>query len=477
MPLPDLPDLHELLSRLELSTQKNARHDAAVQIPFRPSADESGKVHPELTLWLHHPLSTKVTFRGLIERISKELGANHHRRHDDFALFVLSLAMLMPKTHGHELKRLNSIINTIGNADANLFYILYLSLPQYYKFEIPPFSMGPLNIERFRYCSEKAASDYFTRYQDRLRGTWAIERAPVKVRLLDLTQVREMTFDDPITQPSRRQWERSAWEAIANGYFSLHNRLLFEDFWAELISAQAPLLALGAPFFDPRSVASIVQAFHVAIFLNIGRDKKGFVAPTGIGEFRIDLAHIYTRVPNIIKELQQSYNFKEFDDSPLHQSIKLFTDFMGRAQRHELDGRLNEALLHFVIALELIFGEQQAIQKSVSERVATLTYRLYGRSFKQQCEWINGFYDMRSKYVHTGVEITDDVRLGELRVLSGHVFRCLMKLQSVHVQPSSRGESALNDWLLNLDYIAKGLVAGKQPTETQFRDAFIAHAE
>ena len=29
-------------------------------------------------------------------------------------------------------------------------------------------------------------------------------------------------------------------------------------------------------------------------------------------------------------------------------------------------------------------------------------------------------------------------------------------------------------WLHELDYLAKGMIAGKQPTETQFIEAFIA---
>ena len=152
----------------------------------------------------------------------------------------------------------------------------------------------------------------------------------------------------------------------------------------------------------------------------------------------------------------------------MHRSIKLFADFVARARRHEIDGRLDEAFLHFVIALELIFGERQAIQTSVSKRVALVTFRENGRSFEEQRDWIDG---------HAGTEISDEVRLDQLRSLCEQVFRCLMRLQAAYPQGTARGENTLNSWLLNLDYLAVGIMAGRMPTEGQLGEAFIAQCE
>ncbi len=64
--------------------------------------------------------------------------------------------------------------------------------------------------------------------------------------------------------------------------------------------------------------------------------------------------------------------------------------------------------------------------------------------------------------------------LHQLRNLSEHVFRSLMSLQRAHTARSSRGKETLTEWLRELDYLAKGLIAGKEPTETQLAEAFIA---
>jgi Apea-like HEPN len=303
------------------------------------------------------------------------------------------------------------------------------------------------------------------------------EREPRNTRVLDIPQIRETIFGSPTDTIGRPNWELQAWESIVNDYFSLNNTVLFDQFEAELVSAQSILLAAGAPFFDTRSLymlSSVIQTHRVAVFRNLGTGKMGFVAPGGMGPLLIDVAGIHERVPIMLKELRNTYGFAGFDDSPLHRSIKLFADFVARARRHEIDSRPNEALLHYVIALELIFGERQAIQKSVSERVALITFRDNGRSFAQQRDWIDTIYDLRSRYVHDGVEITNQLQLDQLRRLCEQIFRCLMRLQAGRMQPSSRGKEILTMWLHELDYLAKGLIAGKQPTETQFAEAFIA---
>ena len=486
MPIPDLPDFHEILSETSLSPTKAPDQHASIQIPFIPAVDLNGPVRQEPPLWLRYPNGTKITFERLLQRINKELSAARHSTtvvlqgtpvHDRFAIFTLALATLMPSQQGSIIERLNRILDAVCDADATLYYILAVRFPEQYKFDIPPFTIGPLRSHKLAYNCEKARSDFHSRYRERLLNAWAIEREPRNVRVLDIPRIRASIFGSRIDNISREHWELQAWESIVNDYFSLLNAVLFDHFEAELVSAQSFLLAAGAPFFDTRSLymlSSVIQTHKVAVFLNLGAGKTGFVAPGGVGPLLIDVAGIHERVPNLLNELRKSYGFERFDESPLHRSIKLFADFVARGRRHEVDSHPNEALLHYVIALELIFGERQAIQKSVSERVALITSRENSRSFAQQRDWIDTIYDVRSRYVHDGVELTDQRQLDQLRSLCEQVFRCLMRLQAGHSQSASRGKEVLTAWLHELDYLAKGLIAGKQPTETQLAEAFIA---
>jgi hypothetical protein len=474
MAIPDVPEIRELLAGIKLSPDKASAPLLAVQIPYLPAVDETGYVR-EHQLWLHYPSGTKLPFNRLLDRINKELHHGRHPKHDDFALFALALAALAPQ--GDIISNLNKVLDHVGDADVSLYHILRMDFPEDYRVEIPPFTIGPLRIQKLKYNSEKAGSDFYSRYQGELADSWAIEREPQKTRVFDFFRLQEEMFGAAVNVPMRQRWESQALGVIVDWYFSLHNRVLFEQFLDDLVSAQSVFVALGAPFFDTRSfsmLSGIVKTHRVAVYLNMGARKQGFVAPGGMGPLLVDVAGIHERVPRVRKELKETYGVERFDDSPLHRTIKLFADFVARARRHEIDGHINEALLHHVIALELVFGERQAIQKSVSERVAVITYRENGRTFAQQLDWIDGIYDLRSKYVHKGIEFTDEPQLQQLGRLCEQTFRCLLRLQAAHPLPASRGEGVLTSWFKELDYLVAGMVAGRQPSETQLSDAFIA---
>ena len=179
---------------------------------------------------------------------------------------------------------------------------------------------------------------------------------------------RHLIFDVPLAGPGPETWKYEALgNALTRGYFSVQNQVLFEQFWMELITAQDALLALGANYFDPQAVrASIFQNQQVAVFLNLGASRTGHVAPAGIGFINIELANMHDQVPRLLNQLKAEYGFRQFDDLPFHSSIKLFASFVARARRHQLSGRAEEALLHFIIALELMFGVRETIQKKRS---------------------------------------------------------------------------------------------------------------
>lgn len=475
MAIPDVPELRELMTGVRLSLDGPTAQQVAARIPFLPAVDEAGYVR-ERQLWLHYPAATKVPFQRVRDRINQELQSSRHPKHDDFALFALALAALAPPDQGDMVSRVNKIISRVCDADVTLYHILRMDFPEQWRVDIPPFTIGPLRVQKLKYNSDKAGSDFFTRYRDELANSWAIEREPVPTRVFDFPLIQEEVLSGLTAIHARQPWETQALGALVDWYFSLHNRVLFENFLSELVSAQSVLLALGAPFFDTRSLqmlSGVIKTHRVAVFLNIGVHRQGFVAPGGTGPLLVDVAGIHDRVPRILKELKERYGIDRFDESPLHRSIKLFADFVARARRHEIDDHKNEALLHYVIALELIFGERQAIQKSVAERVALITFHESGRTIEQQRQFIDRIYELRSRYVHAGGQITDADVVDKLRVLCEQTFRCLLRLQAAHPQSAARGEGALRDWLKELDYLSAGFIAGKQPDEKHLREAFI----
>jgi hypothetical protein len=94
-------------------------------------------------------------------------------------------------------------------------------------------------------------------------------------------------------------------------------------------------------------------------------------------------------------------------------------------------------------------------------RVGLQTCRSVGRSFDQQRAWINRIYDLRSKYVHEGVKLSDQGAIEEMYALCQHVFRCLLRLQAANFEAGKRGKETLAQWRTLFDFLSRGLIAGQ----------------
>lgn len=459
MALPEIHELEEILSGISLSPDRPPAESGAVRLPLMPASDHSGRIASESPLWLSYPQKTKLSFASLAGRIGKELRAHNHSDSENFVLFVLAYAALLRSASLSGVRAVNAVLSTICVADVNLYFALMAELPEYHQYQIAPFRLGRLRTDKLKWNCEKAQSDFFERYRTVLQRSWSVEREPKTTNILDISDIRKKIFSSPLALNNAEPWRLKAWESLVNGYFSHLNQALFISFWDEFITAQDALLTMGGPFVDPRDFASVIQAMQIAVFLNFGSERGGFVAPAGHGPIAVDLANAHERVPNIVSALKDEFEFTQFDASPLNNSIKLFASFVARARRHQISGRMNESLIHYVIALELIFGERQSIQKSVSERVAVILFSASGVSFNEHMSWVDGLYDTRSRYVHSGKTAgVDDALLDRVRRACDDCFRCLLRLRK---QSPDQSENALAKWLGSLDYLAKGMIAGK----------------
>jgi hypothetical protein len=229
MPIPDTQQISEILSGIEVSREIPKAGDLAAQIPFLPAIDETGLVLQQ-PLWLYYPSHTAISFIQIVDRINKELRSVRHPWQDDFGIFALAVAALAPSTCGGMVERVNRVISLVCDADVSLYYAIVANNPHNYHFEIPPFTIGALQVQKLRYKSDKAGSDFFKRYQRELEGSWAIEREPQAVRVLDYYGIQENMFGGRNAKVLQASWKLKAAISIFDWYFSLYNRVLFDHF-------------------------------------------------------------------------------------------------------------------------------------------------------------------------------------------------------------------------------------------------------
>ena len=219
MAIAEIPIFEEALSLVQLSTRSPIGETKGVQLPLNPAKDEAGQVTQD-ELWLHYSTNSKISFERVLQEITKHLGNLKHPKPDEFPLFVLALARLIPPYRGSAVARLNAVLASGCDADVTLFYIVPHAFPSYLPFEIPPFRLGRLRSDKLKHRSEKAGSDYYERYRTEFRGAWAAERDPKPVRVLEMMSIRNSIFDTSPLGRQREPWEVDAWNATLEGYFS-----------------------------------------------------------------------------------------------------------------------------------------------------------------------------------------------------------------------------------------------------------------
>jgi hypothetical protein len=126
MPICDNPLIEEALSAIQLSPHAPRGEVKGTQLPLRPASDEVGKVTQD-ALWLHYSTDTKVSFQRLLKDIEKGLSDSEHPKPDEFSLFVLALARLIPAHRGSALARLNAVLASVCDDGARAFRVFDLN--------------------------------------------------------------------------------------------------------------------------------------------------------------------------------------------------------------------------------------------------------------------------------------------------------------------------------------------------------------
>lgn len=120
-------------------------------------------------------------------------------------------------------------------------------------------------------------------------------------------------------------------------------------------------------------------------------------------------------------------------DRPIDVAAQTFASLLQDARAHLAAGRVREAFLYFVIALDHLLGEDGRNVSTVADRTSVLTHQMRSKAFVEEVACVRKVYDRRSRFVHSGTPVTmadvaeaDAIARGVLwaitRVLTGDRF-------------------------------------------------------
>jgi Apea-like HEPN len=456
MPIPDKLAFHNFLSSLELTHQNGAGYMSEVAIPESEAEDRSATiVEKECRIWFK-PVED-FTLESILGRIQQELQIAGHKSQRNIALTLLCFFCLHPQRRASPVGSLNELMSHVVEGDLSQFFIAITPPPANFRdFSFGSFTLGKLNTQRLGYRSDKAGSDYFRRWEETLIGRFAIEREVCRVKVFDwslmMTRHRASLF---VNSQSKGLWDR-----FVQTYFHFVSVSYFEEFWQQFIEQQEIQVAIGAPFMGDRELR-LLPSSSVSIYMNIN-EGRGFVAPHGARFLTMNFGGVDEAVPETLERLRTEFDFDPQNGGELHQAIKIYARFLTRAKRHLIDDRPAEAYLHFVIALDLLFGDKDGLTRNIASRVAVIVYQRMGMSFNDAVKTISKIYDARSKYVHRGVT-TGMTNTKTVQSICEEVLCCILRLQKGSSELKS---NVLQEWLASLDYFAAACEAGRGATES-----------
>ncbi|PZO59283.1 MAG: hypothetical protein DCF15_04200 [Phormidesmis priestleyi] len=457
MPIQDIEVFNQFLASLTLRLPDSASDFERIEAVPRRALSDLSQIASSNPIYLWYSGSCQLTLTGMTQVLAKELSRKGHISTLGMAKAILAILCLTSSGVGTPAGRLNTIIEAIGPADSSQFWIAPYPPPQDFKtFQLGKFLIGKLNRQKLLYRCQKASCDFFERDPNQFLDRFAIEHEPISVSVLDWPSIRnhfELSNSDVLA-------------VLVDHYFDSLTQNLQDDFRHKFRTSQEVLVVAGAPYVNLDLPQVLSGSTFVSVYQKIGKDKSSYFCPLGM-KIAIDFAQVDRHLPAKAEELKNKFAFTDLDNCEIHQSLETYCRFVFKAKIYENENRRDEAFLHYVIALDLLFGEKDASTRKVSSRTALVVSRALGESFDETVKRMKSIYEKRSKYVHAGKSVLEQ-DIEQIRPIIKEVFFCLLRLQSVR---GNRVQGFVESWLKNLDYFIAAVEAGK---EIEDKDLIVA---
>jgi hypothetical protein len=403
--------------------------------------DKAPLAAPPIHVW--YPRSSQITPHSVIARIVKEAIAVGHSASDQVARSLLALYCTCRLTRGG-VGGLNELFENVGRTDVSEAFVTALPpFPGTNSFAIGRFNFGPLDRNKLLYHCEKAKCDFFERYPNEFRNRFAIWGNHHSINMVDFSKLG-VKFNTPLST------------YILDKYFSNIAVDLRQAFIDELAEAQLVIAATGVSTFDMEDMRSWPTTGFVCMFSRVNGGGNYYFCPFKQGPV-FNFNCVDQRFPARKDALEKEFGFTTLGSSGLHQTVRSFCRFVAKARQYQDRGDKENALLHYMIALDLLFGEQDASNEKIGGRTAALVHEALNMEFSKARKRIRHLYDVRSKYVHSGKECTVE-NLEEAEPIITEVLYSLLRLSS---RPDSQEAGFIALWLKSLDLLVATHDAGR----------------
>jgi hypothetical protein len=397
-----------------------------------------GSVHGSgVTVWLRYP-SSALQLDSVLRKVKEGLSTVGGPVSRAVAVAVLALIAETKGLASHvdhannlirEVRRGSFLFNFVtpglaGNVDIRSDY-------------------GPVKVEPF----EPTRLEYWAR---RGPARWPVELNDLRGHVAAVGRVDDVTLINTDKLPGaerlfRKQADIAKGEALVDAYYQSVAEVLLENVAANMTQRLGLVEAAGIVGFDLASFSKWSHGIHLFTWTGSPAGGAGCWAISRQPGFMINAA------PAEIWKDAREWMLKEFgieslagSDRPIDVAAQTFAGLMQAARAHETGGRLREAFLFLVIALDHLLGEDGKNVSTVADRTSVLTHRRRAKSFDSEVACVRRVYDTRSRLVHSGSPVTVD------DLLEADAIACAVLWAMIRVVADG-GLDERDDWVERID--------------------------
>lgn len=437
MSFPNLKHVNEFLKSVTLERPNEVGFDHSALTSGGTAVDSvkgTLNFHRGLVLW-YRPVGD-FSLPSLLRLISRELLSRNHVVTPPIAGIVVALFALNPRRSQDPLAALNVLFETISAARLRQVYATALPGNIMEKFSFGGFDLGLAPAASIQAETIGIGSDVFSRVANELKGRFAIERS-IDCMIIDHNRYGVLL--------AASDFERAY--AVVEEYFQALSETYWERFWEAFDGEHALQVCFGAPYLDIKSL-QIGRVTSLSIF-KVRAHGKGWAVPTGSYP-RIELAKADKKIPAVNAELTKNFKFKGFRSTEFDGYINRIVDYMFFAHLDLLEEKYSDAVLKFVIALDLLFGEEGKNTDTVSRRSAVLIFRRFETDITKARRRIQELYNVRSRYVHLGERLTE-MQAKEAENVCEEILSCMLRVR--YQNEKSKEPGFTENWLKLIDMI------------------------
>lgn len=433
MTLPEVAAFEDFLAGARVVAERPAAG------PYELLQESTRSVYgPGATLWLACP-SGALQLDSVLKKVRAGLAAADAPSSRAVALAVLALIVETKGTAQH-VEHANRLLREQRKVDLLLSFVSPGPPPTV---DIRA-DYGPIKVEPF----DPTGLEY---WGGRVGAGWPLAPKDLRGRIAIVSRLKGVTLINtdrlPGVERLLKKWSGNL-TSVVDAYFQSVADALLERLRDEIAQRLSLVEAAGIASVDFSSVARWSWGVHLFTWPRSRTSSAG-----GWAIFRSP-AVVLNTPPAATWQRAREWLLSEFGvddlagrDRPIDVAAQTFARLMQDARAHLADGRVREAFLYFVIALDHLLGEDGRNVSTVADRTSVVTHRIRSKTFHEEVACVRRVYDARSRLVHSGSPATVE------DLLEADALACAV-LWAITRIVADQGLETRDAWVARIDSLA-----------------------